>query len=163
MKVTLAAAMKMAKELDNQKNAVMREMFQNLTYEQIGSEAGPTTVDMPTKTVVQYLLEIDEIDEKIMSIKNAIYAANLQPYKEDGTNLSQSLLKMAVLSKLIGTMERIMYANPSRSVKDKFIITTKLNFDKEQMKALLESQRKDLQAIQLEVDSANMTILVEVK
>ena len=156
--VCSAAANKILKKLNEDKDLLLSNEGQNATYSRYLSEDEASVV-IPDYDFKATQKALEEIDAKIIVVKHAINMFNASTEIMPGMTIDAALVKMSMLSKRLGTLGR-MRRTPKVSTSTSALrgegYRSYANFNPEEVNAEYKSLTDELNKIQLALDKANM-------
>ena len=161
MKLCNAELMKKVKLLEQAKNDVLAEerRIHQVTY-QTENDKFDNGYDF-----AQTRKKIDDIDAEIRKLKRLLNHSNATTVVEEfGMTLGECLVYMAQLNRQVYTLDELSKKEPMsrRSTVNGVIEYTALNYDKAECQAKLQWVQETIASLQVAIDKANLTNLIEV-
>lgn len=160
MKMSCSAIMKRIKELDEQKNILIREELNRCVTSYV-TEADKVDTGY---NYSEQQSAIDGIDDEMRRLKSILNRVNATvKIKELGMTISEALVKLAQLNSKRARLQTLPTVQSSRRVTYNGLIEfTVCNFDTEVVKCDIETLRTQISELQMAIDKINLNHQVEV-
>ena len=156
--VCSAAANKILKKLNEDKDLLLSNESQGSTYSRYLSE-DESSVVIPEYDFMATQKAVADLECKIITVKHAINLFNASTEIMPGLTIDAALVKMAMLTKRLGTLKR-MRSTPKVSNSSSVLrgegYRTYANFNPEEVNGEYKKLSDELNKIQLALDKANM-------
>ena len=164
MKYTSASANKQIRLLEDKKAFLLEKELNDSTYVLADGEKQ----DIPAYDFSETNSQIEEIDEKIRTLKHALNQFNTVTILPIGISIDQALVEMAQLNRKLPRLDRMRKANTKRRLsganagRRDVAEYEYLNYDPKIVQEIYERDLQRVQDIQLSLDRVNQTVEFEV-
>lgn len=163
MRMNLSETLKHIKKLEQEAGELRDEFRENLSYSYF-SEDGKNA-ERKLKNPERIIEDIIEADREIRRVKCLLHNANGMIRNEKGNTVSELIIQLAQMNKVRDLMRYVSFtaSKVSQSTSGYGAIeTTVLNYDVGRMRELKRDIEDHIRRIQLEIDSTNIEIEIDI-